>query len=232
MIDLLQIVDTAQKAVTHIIQGDTNGDGKLSLIELLSSGGVLMIPLGLLFLLTIFFFFERYIAIQKASKIDSNFMNIIRDHIISGNLVAAKSFSRNTNNPVARIIDKGLQRIGKPIDYIERNMENIAQLEMFKLEKNLGVLSVIARAAPIFGFIGTLAGLMQLFFKINSTNQFELNTIAGGIYVKLVTSISGLIIGLIAFIAYNYLNTKVEKTANKMEVAAADFLDILQEPTK
>jgi biopolymer transport protein ExbB len=131
-----------------------------------------------------------------------------------------------------QFIDKGIQRVGKPIDYIDRNMENVAQLEMFKLEKNLGVLSVISRAAPIFGFIGTLAGLMQLFFKINSTNDFELNTIAGGIYVKLVTSISGLVIGLIAFIAYNYLHTRVEKTANRMEVAAADFLDILQEPTR
>jgi len=159
-------------------------------------------------------------------------MNIIRDHILSGNLSAAKSFAKNNSNPVARIIDKGIQRVGKPIDYIERNMESVAQLEMFKLEKNLGVLSVISRAAPIFGFIGTLAGLMQLFFRINSTNEFELNTIAGGIYVKLVTSISGLVIGLIAFIAYNYLHTRVEKTANRMEVAAADFLDILQEPTR
>ena len=154
-----------------------------------------MIPLALLFLITIFVFFERYIAIQKASRLDANFMNIIRDHILSGNLSAAKSFAKNNSNPVARIIDKGIQRVGKPIDYIERNMENVAQLEMFKLEKNLGVLSVISRAAPIFGFIGTLAGLMQLFFKINSTNEFELNTIAGGIYVKLVTSISGLVIG-------------------------------------
>lgn len=232
MIDLLQIVDTLQKVATHLIQGDTNGDGKLSLWELLVSGGVIMIPLAILLLITIFVFFERYIAIQKASKLDNNFMNIIRDHILSGNLTAAKTFARNTNNPVARIIDKGIQRVGKPIDYIERNMENIAQLEMFKLEKNLGVLSVISRAAPIFGFVGTLAGLMQLFSKINNTNEFELNTIAGGIYVKLVTSISGLLIGLVAFIAYNYLNTRVEKTANKMEIAAADFLDILQEPTR
>ena len=108
----------------------------------------------------------------------------------------------------------------------------LAGLVSAKLEKNLGVLSVIARAAPIFGFVGTLAGLMQLFSKINYTNEFELNTIAGGIYVKLVTSISGLLIGLISFIAYNYLNTKVEKTANRMEIAAADFLDVLQEPTR
>jgi biopolymer transport protein ExbB len=232
MFDLLQIVDTTQKVVAKVIQGDLNGDGKLSMMELLISGGIIMIPLALLLLIVIFVFFERYIAINKASKLDGNFMNIIRDHIVSGNLTAAKSFARNTNNPIARIIDKGIQRIGKPIDYIERNMENIAQLEMFKLEKNLGILSVIARIAPIFGFIGTLAGLMQLFSKINYTNTFELNTIAGGIYVKLVTSISGLLIGLVSFIAYNYLNSRVERTANQMEIASADFLDILQEPTR
>jgi biopolymer transport protein ExbB len=180
----------------------------------------------------VFFFFERNIAISKAAKLDDNFMNIIRDHIMNGNVSAARAITRNTNSPVARIIDKGIQRIGKPIDAIERSMENVAQLEMFKLERNLNVLSVISRAAPIFGFVGTLAGLMKLFFDINSTGEFVLNTIAGGLYVKLVTSISGLLIGLIAFFAYNYLHTQVEKTANKMEVAAADFLDILQEPTK
>lgn len=232
MFDLLQIVDTTATLVKHTITGDTNGDGTLSLWELLVSGGIIMIPLAILFVATIFVFFERLIAINKASKLDGNFMNIIRDHILSGNLSAAKSFARNTNNPVARMIDKGIQRVGKPIDYIERSMENVAQLEMFKLEKNLGSLSVISKAAPIFGFVGTLAGLMQLFSKINYTNEFELNTIAGGIYVKIVTSITGLIIGLLAFIAYNYFNTRVEKTANKMEIAAADFLDILQEPTR
>jgi len=136
MIDLLQIVDTTRTLITHI-QGDTNGDGKLSIFELLSTGGIIMIPLALLFLITIFVFFERYIAIQKASKLDNNFMNIIRDHILSGNLSAAKSFAKNNNSPVARIIDKGIQRVGKPIDYIERNMENVAQLEMFTLKKIL-----------------------------------------------------------------------------------------------
>jgi biopolymer transport protein ExbB len=232
MIDLLQIVDTLQKVTVKAIQGDTNGDGKLSLVELLSMGGWLMLPLGILFLATIFVFVERYIAIKKASRIDENFMNIIRDHIISGNVSAARSFAKNTDNPVARIIDKGIQRIGKPIDNIERSMENVAQLEMYNLERNTGILAVISRGAPIFGFIGTLAGLMQLFFKINSTNEFELNTIAGGIYVKLITSISGLVIGLLAFLAYHYLHTQVEKTANKMEVASSDFLDVLQGPTK
>ena len=205
---------------------------EMHLWDILVSGGPVMIPLALMLIAAVFFFFERNIAISKAAKLDENFMNIIRDHIMNGNISAARAITKNTNSPVARIIDKGIQRIGKPIDAIERSMENVAQLEMFKLERNLNVLSVISRAAPIFGFVGTLAGLMKLFFDINSTGEFVLNTIAGGLYVKLVTSISGLLIGLIAFFAYNYLHTQVEKTANKMEVAAADFLDILQEPTK
>jgi biopolymer transport protein ExbB len=159
-------------------------------------------------------------------------MRIIRDHIVNGNIVAARAMTKNTNNPVARIIDKGIQRIGKPIDAIERSMESIARLEMYNLERNLSVLGVISRTAPIFGFVGTLAGLMQLFFDINTTGEFVLNTIAGGLYVKLVTSISGLIIGLISFLGFSFLHTQIDKTANRMEVAAADFLDILQEPTK
>jgi biopolymer transport protein ExbB len=159
-------------------------------------------------------------------------MRIIRDHIVNGNIAAARAMTKNTNNPVARIIDKGIQRIGKSIDAIERSMESIARLEMYNLERNLSVLSVISRTAPIFGFVGTLAGLMQLFFDINTTGEFVLNTIAGGLYVKLVTSITGLIIGLISFLGFSFLHTQIDKTANRMEVAAADFLDILQEPTK
>ncbi len=159
-------------------------------------------------------------------------LGIIRDHIVNGNIAAARAMTKNTNNPVARIIDKGIQRIGKPIDAIERSMESIARLEMYNLERNLSVLGVISRTAPIFGFVGTLAGLMQLFFDINTTGEFVLNTIAGGLYVKLVTSISGLIIGLISFLGFSFLHTQIDKTANRMEVAAADFLDILQEPTK
>jgi biopolymer transport protein ExbB len=210
----------------------TTSAKEMNLWDILVSGGPLMIPLALMFVFAIFFFFERSIAIRKAGKLDENFMNIVRDHIMNGNISAARSMAKNTNSPVARIIDKGIQRIGKPIDAIERSMENVGQLEMYKMERNLNVLSVISRAAPIFGFVGTLAGLMQLFFNINSTGEFVLNTIAGGLYVKLVTSITGLVIGLLAFLGYNYLHTQVDKTANKMEVASADFLDILQEPTR
>ena len=231
MFDLLQIVDSLNQ-VTKQMAGDANSDGKLSFFELLTMGGWIMIPLGIMLLMAVYVFAERSIAIRNASRIDNNFMNIIRDHIVSGNVVAARSFAKNTNNPVARIIDKDIQRIGKPIDSIEKSMDNVGTLEMYKLEKHLGILSVVSKAAPIFGFVGTLVGLMQLFSNITNSNEFEVGTIAGGIYTKLITSITGLVIGLGAYLAYSYLNTQIDKTANKMEAASADFLDVLQEPTR
>jgi biopolymer transport protein ExbB len=230
MFDLLQIGDSLNQAIQ---QGATTKPGEtISFFDLIYMGGWIMIPLGVLLLLTVYVFAERYIAIRHASKIDDNFMNIIRDHIVSGNMTAARSFAKNTNNPVARIIDKGIQRIGKPIDAIESSMDNVGQLEMYKLEKNMGLLSVVSRAAPIFGFVGTLMGLMQLFSKIHQENEVQLANISQGIYTKLITSIAGLVIGLIAFLCYNYLHAQITRTANKMEVSAADFLDVLQEPTK
>ncbi|RYY53185.1 MAG: MotA/TolQ/ExbB proton channel family protein [Chitinophagaceae bacterium] len=214
------------------ITGDLNGDGSLGLWEIIVLGGWIMVPLAIMLLGSVWVFAERSIAIRNASRIDGNFMNIIRDHIVSGNITAARSFAKNTNNPVARIIDKGIQRIGKPLERIERSMSNVGILEMYKLERNLGILSVVSKAAPIFGFVGTLIGLMQLFSGINSSNEFEVGVIAGGIYTKLVTSITGLVIGLGAFLAYSYLNTQIDKAANKMEAASTDFLDVLQEATR
>lgn len=191
-----------------------------------------MYPLYILLAAAIFVFFERLIAIRKASRIDTNFMNIIRDNIITGNITAARNLARNTDNPVARIIDKGIQRIGKPIDAIEKSMENVGRLEMYKMERNLNVLSLIAGIAPMFGFLGTIVGMLQLFSAIASTGELELGEIAGGIYTKMITSATGLIIGLLAYVGYNFLNTQVDKTANRMEIASAEFIDILQEPTR
>jgi biopolymer transport protein ExbB len=208
------------------------GSKSINLWSLLMQGGVLMIPLALLFVAAIYFFIERNMALRKASRIDPNFMNIVRDHIINGNITAARSLTKNTDHPVARIIDKGIQRIGKPIDAIEKSMENVGRIEMYNMERNINILSMIAGMAPMFGFLGTIIGMVQMFYEINSTGRFELNTIAGGIYVKMITSATGLIIGLVAYLFYNYLNTQVDKTANKMEVASAEFLDTLQEPHK
>ncbi len=226
---LLQVPDTAimHAAATTIQQGE-----KMNLWGLLNKGGMLMYPLYALLAIAIFVFFERLIAIRKASRIDPNFMSIIRDNVMSGNLSAARSLSKNTPNPVARMIDKGIQRIGKPIDSIEKSMENVGKLEMYKMERNLSILSIIAGIAPMFGFLGTIAGMIQLFYDINSTGNFELSVIAGGIYVKMVTSATGLIIGLLAYVGFQFLNTQIDKTANKMEASSAEFIDILQEPTK
>lgn len=225
---LLQAADTA----TQLAATAAPAIEKISLWELLAKGGWLMYPLYLLLIVALFIFFERLIAIRKASKIDSSFMPIIRDNILSGNIKGGETLARNTNNPVSRMISKGLKRIGKPIDVIEKSMESVGRQEMYNMERNLNILSLIAGIAPMFGFLGTIIGMVQLFYEINSSGNFELSTIAGGIYVKMITSATGLIIGLIAFIFHNYLSTQVDKTANKMEIAATEFIDILQEPTK
>lgn len=226
MFNLLQI-DTLQKAAAALPAPE-----KISMWNLLEKGGFIMYPLYILLAAAIFVFTERLIAIRKASRIDDNFMRIIRDNIITGNVSAARSLTRNTDNPVARMIDKGIQRIGKPIDAIEKSMENVGKLEMYQMEKNLSILSLIAGIAPMFGFLGTIIGMVQLFYGIASTGEYTLNTIAGGIYTKMITSGTGLIIGLIAYMAHNYLSTQIDKTVNKMEMASFEFMDILQEPTK
>ena len=206
-------------------------ENKISLFSLLQKGGYIMYPLYLLLVIAIYVFFERMIAIKKAGTIDPKFMLIIRDNIISGNLGAAKTLAKNIDNPVAKMIEKGVMRIGKPLDAIEKSMENVGKLEMYSMERNLNILSLVAGIAPMFGFLGTIIGMVQLFYGIASTGEYTLNTIAGGIYTKMITSATGLIIGLIAYVGHNYLTTQIDKTANKMETASADFLDILQEPT-
>jgi len=221
-VDSTNLINTAAQQTAQTI----------NLWSLLNKGGWIMYPLYLLLAAAIFVFFERLIAIRKASRIDPNFMNIVRDNIVTGNVTAARNLARNTDNPVARIIDKGIQRIGKPIDAIEKSMENVGRLEMYKMERNLNILSLIAGIAPMFGFLGTIIGMITLFYEINSTGNFELGTIAGGIYVKMITSATGLIIGVIAYVGYNYLSTQVDKTANKMEASSSEFIDVLQEPTR
>src|SRR5688500_4510437 len=203
-----------------------------SLWQVLIKGGVLMIPLALLFAAALFFFIERLIAIRKAGRIDDNFMSIIRDHIITGNVAAARSLSKNTYHPVARMIDKGIQRIGKPIDAIEKSMDNVGVLEMYKMEKNLSIISIIARIAPLFGFLGTIIGMLQLFKGIAASPEYTPNTIADGIYIKMITSATGLIIGILAYIGYSYLIAQINRVENKMDAASAEFVDILQEPTR
>ncbi|PWU03374.1 MAG: biopolymer transporter ExbB [Bacteroidetes bacterium] len=231
MSDSLRIKDSLYRALTSQ-HGIPEPGTKMNLWDLLMKGGWIMIPLAVLLLLAVFFFFERLIAIRNAGKVDPNFMSIIRDHIVSGNVTAARSLAKNTNNPVARIIDKGIQRIGKSIEAIEKSMMNVENLEIYKMEKNLSILSLIAGTAPLFGFLGTIVGMVQLFYGISSTGEYTLGTIAGGIYTKMITSASGLIIGLLAYVGYNFLNAQIDKNVNRMDGAMAEFVDVLQEPTR
>jgi biopolymer transport protein ExbB len=169
-------------------------------------------------------------AIRKASVVDPSFMARIKDQLEAGNKEKAIATCKSVNTPVARVIEKGVSRMGKPIDYIEKSMENTGRLEVYQLEKNLSVLSTIAGIAPIFGFLGTIAGMIILFFNVQHQG-FSLETIAGGIYTKMVTSATGLIIGLLAYMGYAYLNTQVNKNVNRMEAASAEFLDFIQDTT-
>jgi biopolymer transport protein ExbB len=227
IIDSAKIKDSLERAAQLAAAQKEN------LFDILTKGGVLMVPLGLLLVIAIFVFFERYIAIKKASKLDENFMSIIRDHVINGNIQAARSLSKNTNTAVARMIDKGIQRVGKPIEAIERSMENVAKLELYHMERNLSILSVIGYIGPLFGFLGTIIGMFQLFYTLASKGaDYSISTIADGIYVKMISSASGLIIGIIAYLGYRFLNSQIDKATYRMEAAAADFIDILQEPTR
>ena len=229
----LQIIIDSSKLKDSLARaGIIPPPGKQNLWDILERGGPLMIPLAILLVIAIFVFIERVMAINKASRTDENFMNIIRDHIVNNNVMAARSLTKNTNNASARMIDKGIQRIGKPIDAIEKSMENVGRLELYKMEKNVSILSVIGYIAPLFGFLGTIIGMFQLFYNIASTGEYSISNIAGGIYVKMISSAGGLIIGIIAYIMYRYLNSQIDKTTNKMEVASAEFIDILQEPTR
>ncbi len=226
LLSILLQIDTTTQATTAAPTSES-----ISFFYLMKEGGVLMIPLFICSLLLVYVFAERWMAIRKASNIDPNFLARIREHITSGNLSAAKSLAKTTDNPVGRMIDKGISRIGKPIDHIEKSMESAGKLEVYQMEKNLSILSTIAGIAPMFGFLGTIAGMIILFFNIQHQG-FSLETIAGGIYTKMVTSAVGLIIGLMSYVAYNYLNAQINKNVNKMEAASVEFLDILQEPTR
>lgn len=204
---------------------------KISLFALLKEGGVLMIPLLLCSVVMVYVFVERFLAIRKAKMQDDSFMPRIREQIVSGNLQGAKALCKSSQSPEAKMIEKGISRIGKPIDQIEKSMETTGKQEIYKLEKNISILSTIASIAPMFGFLGTIFGMLVLFFDIQHQG-FELESFAGGIYTKMVTTATGLIIGLLSYVAYKYLVAQLNRQINRMEMASAELIDVLLEPAK
>jgi len=216
--------------------GDVLSEEKtLSVIDLIFSGGtgsvVIITVLFLMLFVALYIYFERIFAIKAASKIDSNFMNQIRDHVTNGKLEAAKLLCAQTDSPVARLTEKGVSRIGKPLDDINTAIENAGTLEVYKLEKNVSVLATVAGAAPMIGFLGTVIGMILAFHEMaTSGGQAEMGSLASGIYTAMTTTVAGLIVGIIAYIGYNHLVNRTDKVVHKMEANAVEFLDLLNEP--
>ncbi len=207
----------------------------LSVMDLVFNGGtgsvVIITVLFLMLGVALYIYFERLLAVNAASKIDKNFMNQIRDHVTTGKLEAAKILCAQTDSPVARLTEKGISRIGKPLDDINTAIENAGTLEVYKLEKNVSVLATVAGAAPMIGFLGTVIGMILAFHEMASSGgQAEMGSLASGIYTAMTTTVAGLIVGIIAYMGYNHLVNRTDKVVHKMEANAVEFLDLLNEP--
>lgn len=219
------IVNAMNAATTPVVE-------TISLWDLVLKGGPILIPIAFLSVVALYIFFERFFTIRKLSKIDMNFMNQIRDHVHHGNIDAARSLCKITNSPVSRMIEKGLMRLGKPIQDIEGAIENVGKLEIYKLEKNMGILSTIAGLAPMFGFLGTIFGVIKIFYEIHLQNSLEIGTISGGLYVKMISSAAGLLVGIVAYSGYQFLIHRIDRAVNQLEINAVEFIDLLEEPAK
>lgn len=207
----------------------------ISLMELLLNGGVagqiIIAVLFVLLFMAMYIYFERIFAIKSASKIDRNFMNQIRDNVGTGNLEAAKVLCAQQNSPVSRLTQKGISRIGSPLEDINTAIENAGRLEVYKLEKNVSILATIAGAAPMIGFLGTVIGMVLAFHQLaTSSGQAEMGSLAEGIYTAMTTTVAGLVVGIIAYMGYNHLVVRTDKVVHQMEANAVDFLDLLNEP--
>ncbi len=226
----LQISSASGEVAENLSQEKT-----LSIIDLILKGGMAnVVIIGLLFLMlavALYIYFERTFAIRAASKIDANFMNMIRDNISAGRLDAAKMLCAQSNTPVSRLVSKGISRIGKPLDDINKAIENAGTLEVYKLEKNSAILATIAGAGPMIGFLGTVVGMIMAFHEMaTSGGQAEMGTLADGIYTAMTTTVAGLIVGIVAYIGYNHLVVRTDKVVHKMEATTVEFLDLLNEP--
>jgi biopolymer transport protein ExbB len=205
---------------------------KISLISMVALGGPIMIPLALLLVLALYILIERLIVIGKASKPSPNLVGGLKDLIHQGNISSARSMCKNLNTPESSMIEQGVSRIGQPVQEIREAMTKSGSNEIARLEKNLGTLNIIGRIAPMFGFIGTIIGVIKIFYDISLIKTVEIETISSGLYQKMITSAGGLVVGVFAFVGYQWLNARLDKLAHRMEDTQIQFLDMLNEPTK
>jgi biopolymer transport protein ExbB len=220
--------ETAVEAATQ--QGEVM---KMPFFELAQKGGWIMLPIILLSIVAVYIFFERFFAIRRAATMDINFMNRIKDYIHDSKLDAALALCQSYSNPAARMVEKGIRRIGRPLNDVGAAIENIGKLEIYKLEKGLPLLATVAGGAPMIGFLGTVMGMVRAFYDMaQQANNIDVGLLSNGIYTALITTVAGLIVGIMAFFAYNILVARVEKVVFKLEGTTTEFMDLLNEPAK
>lgn len=204
---------------------------RLSLWELAKEGGWIMVILAIFSIIAVYIFSERFITINKASKRDDNFMNLIRNFMIEGKLDEAKDLCKQTDTPISRMIEKGISRIGKPLNDIQTAIENVGNLEVSKLEKGVALIGMISGAAPMLGFLGTVTGMIRAFYDMSMAgNNIDIELLSAGIYEAMVTTVGGLFVGILAYIFYNIIVAKIDKVVNLLESKSIEFMDVLNEP--
>lgn len=228
------IPNTIQESAEVLTEGESV-EKTLSIIELITSGGtagmVIILILFLLLIVATYIYFERIFAIKSASKVDSNFMNQIKDHVSNGKVDSAQMLCAQVNSPVSRLIAKGITRIGKPLEDINTAIENAGRLEVYGLEKNVSVLATISGVAPMIGFLGTVVGMILSIFELaNAGGTIQMDVLASGLYTAMTTTVGGLVVGIIAYVAYNHIVVKTNKVVHSMEANSVEFLDHLNEP--
>lgn len=218
-------------AAANELMNQDAGELRISLIDLVMKGGWIMGILGFMSVISIYIFIERYFIISRNSRDDKNFMNMIRDNIHDGKIDTAKELCKREDTPIARMIEKGLSRIGKPLTDINAAIENVGNLEVSRLEKNLSAMATIASTAPMLGFLGTVIGMIIAFYDMSMAgNNIDIQLLSSGIYQAMITTVGGLIVGIIAYVLYNVLVAKVDRLVFILEARASEFMDVLNEP--
>lgn len=229
LLDIVQVnnlADTAKKATEEAVT-----TVKMDLLDLAFKGGWIMIPILILLGIGIYLTVDRYLTVKKAAKQDTSFMSNVKDMVASGNIMGAKSLCANNGTPIGRMLEKGISRIGKPMKNIEVAIENVGKLEIYRLEKGMATLATISGAAPMIGFLGTVTGMIRVFFDMAAQgNNIDITLLSNGMYEAMVTTVSGLVVGIFAYMAHNLLAAMIEKVIHRMEAAAVEFIDLLQEP--
>src|SRR5450759_158469 len=233
LIQISQTFDTLNKAVASAPALPASpAPEATTLIDIIMQGGVIMIPILILSIIAVYVFIERYLTIRRHISSDVAFMNNIHDFVLSGKTDSALTLCRNTEKPIARMIEKGISRLGKPIKEIEESIEIAGKFEVYELEKNVQILAVIAGIAPMFGFLGTIIGVIKIFYNISMTSDVSIGVVSAGLYTKMVSSASGLIVGIMAYIGYHWLNIILSKAIHQLEWNAMNFIDLLKSPSK